>query len=73
MTEPPRYLDEGDLARLLSVSVRTVQRWRVTGEGPPFIRAGVRRVIYDANAVEAWTTARTFQHRAAEISREIPA
>jgi len=70
MTEPTQYLDENAVAGLLSVSVRTVQRWRGSGGGPPFIRAGARRVIYDPAAVEAWVSGRTFEHRAAELSAD---
>src|ERR1700733_6139017 len=50
------YLDEDAVAALLSVSIRTIQRWRGTGEGPPFVRAGARRVIYSRTAIEQWAT-----------------
>ena len=70
MTEPTQYLDEEAVAGLLSVSVRTIQRWRGTGEGPAFIRAGARRVIYSPAAVEAWANAWTFAHHAAEFSAD---
>lgn len=46
MTETTHYLDEDAVAVLLSGSVRAIQRWRGTGEGAPFVRAGARRVIY---------------------------
>jgi predicted DNA-binding transcriptional regulator AlpA len=69
MTVTTKYLDEDAVAALLSVSVRTVQRWRVTGEGPPFIRAGSRRVIYSRTAIEQWASLRTFAHHAAEMAR----
>jgi hypothetical protein len=32
---------------------------------------GPRRVIYNLAAVEAWAKARTFPHRAAELTREV--
>ena len=70
MGEPTKYLDEDSVAELLSVSVRTIQRWRGTGEGPPFIRAGARRVIYDPAQVNAWAAAHTFKHHAEELTRE---
>ena len=69
MTEPTIYLDEDAVAALLSVSVHTVQRWRGTGEVPPFVLAGARRVIYSRAAIEQWTASRTFAHHAAEIAR----
>ncbi len=66
--ETKRYLDEAATARLLSVSKRTLQRWRLTGEGPAWCRLGVRRVAYPEAGVTAWAEARTYQHRAAEMA-----
>lgn len=60
------FIDEKALAARRCVSVRTVQRERVTGEGVPFTRMGARRIAYSLVAVEAWEAARTFPHRAAE-------
>ena len=68
--ETARYLDEAAASRLLNVSQRTLQRWRTTGDGPPYIRAGQRRVLYDAIAMDGWAEARTFHHRAAELSQQ---
>jgi hypothetical protein len=62
-----RYLDESTTARHLNVSARTLQRWRTEGGGPAFIRAGLRRVLYDATEIERWVSSRTFAHRAAEL------
>lgn len=64
-----RYLDEKRVAQALSVSTRTLQRWRRDGGGPPYIRAGSRRVVYDARAIENWSDAHSFPHRAAELAR----
>jgi predicted DNA-binding transcriptional regulator AlpA len=66
--ETARFLDEAAAAQLLNVSPRTLQRWRSTGDGPPYVRAGVRRVLYDAAAVNGWAASRTFAHRAAELA-----
>jgi hypothetical protein len=67
--ETQRYLDEDATARRLNVAPRTLQRWRSTGDGPAYIRCGLRRVIYDVGAIDAWVAARTFAHRAAEVTR----
>ena len=64
-------LPEAELAKRLNICPRTAMRWRVTGEGPPFIRIGVRRVGYRLADVEAWEAARTFPHRAAEMAQKI--
>ncbi len=66
--EMKRYLDEAAAARLLKVSRRTLQRWRHEGGGPAFTRAGLRRVLYDADVLDAWVKARTFDSRAAELA-----
>ena len=65
------FLDEAAAARLLNVSPRTLQRWRADGTGPAFVRAGVRRILYDVAAIERWAAARTFPHRAAEMAQAI--
>lgn len=67
MTNPVAYLREREVAKLLCVSVRTVQRWRSSGDGPPFIRAGERLVIYDPAVLGVWAKARTFVSHATEI------
>lgn len=65
--ETRRYLDEAATARLLNLSGRTLQRYRRTGGGPAFIRAGARRVLYDVAEIERWAAGQTFAHRAAEL------
>lgn len=62
------YLDETALSERYHVSRRTLQRWRVTGEGPPFVRLGLRRLVYRLADAEAWAQARTHEHRASEIA-----
>jgi hypothetical protein len=39
-------LRQDEAARLLSVSARTLEKWRVSGRGPRFVRLG-RAVAYD--------------------------
>ena len=41
------------LADLLAVSERTLERWRVDGVGPAYVKAG-RRVLYRMEDVETW-------------------
>jgi predicted DNA-binding transcriptional regulator AlpA len=62
------YINESELAALLKVSRRTIQRWRVDGSGPPWMRAGTRPVRYKLSEVKIWEEKRTFRHRAAELS-----
>jgi len=63
-----RLLAAKDAAAFLNTSERTLERWRVTGEGPKFCRIGPRRVAYRAADLHAWVEARVFMHRSAEAS-----
>lgn len=44
-----------DLAEFLAISVRTIEHWRLHGDGPPAYRVG-RHLRYRASDVEAWLT-----------------
>lgn len=59
------FLTEAEAARLLRISERSLQRWRVEGGGPRYVRAG-RRVLYRRSDLEGWAEGRTFAHSAAE-------
>lgn len=43
------------------VSESTLEKWRSTGRGPKFVKAG-RAVFYRRADVEAWLTRRTRSH-----------
>jgi predicted DNA-binding transcriptional regulator AlpA len=51
-------LREQDAADLLSLSVRTLQSWRVRMAGPPFVHVG-RAVRYRRRDLIAWIDANT--------------
>lgn len=68
---PNLYLNEGDLEAHYNIPPRTAQRWRSSGEGPPFVRVGPRRVMYRVADVENWLANRTFNSRADELARKI--
>ncbi len=46
-----QLLDEREVSRRLSVSVNTLRYWRVSGDGPNYVKLG-RLVRYDAVALE---------------------
>ena len=48
----PRYLDTVQAA-WVGLSPKTLQRMRVTGDGPPYVKWG-RRVIYDRTDLDDW-------------------
>jgi predicted DNA-binding transcriptional regulator AlpA len=58
---PSPLLDTEQLADLLDVSHRTPERWRTTGDGPPYIKLG-HQVRYRLVDVEHWLDARRRTH-----------
>lgn len=64
------YLTEQELHDRFRIPPRTAQRWRVTGEGPPFVRIGKRRILYCGADVHTWMAHRTFASRAAELAQQ---
>ena len=51
------HLNQVELAARLKISPRTLERWRWAGEGPAFLKIGVR-VIYRLEDVEAYENGR---------------
>lgn len=49
----PRYLTEADVERITKISRRTLQKWRLRSEGPPFQKIN-RMIRYEHSAVIAW-------------------
>ena len=49
-----------DAASHLKISKHTLNRWRVTGEGPPFIKYGPRLVRYLVSALDTWALDRLY-------------
>jgi hypothetical protein len=47
-----------DAAKMLNRSVNTLQRWRMQGLGPDFMRSGNRQCIYSAKAIRAYQASR---------------
>ncbi len=55
--ETDHLLHETEVAKILSVKVSTLRRWRVYGEPPPFIKLGAA-VRYDPQALKDYLTER---------------
>lgn len=53
MIDNAALLSEKDAARLLAMSVRTLQAWRGAGNGPPYIKIG-RSIRYKRSELLAW-------------------
>jgi hypothetical protein len=47
------YSSESETAKALSLSPRTLRKWRARGIGPPFVKIG-RRVVYSDESRLAW-------------------
>lgn len=50
---PRRYVSERALAEYSGIATRTLQRWRLFNQGPPFKKFG-GAVRYDLTAFERW-------------------
>ncbi len=44
-------------AKIIGVSVSCMEKWRVSGHGPPFVRLGKKAVGYEVDALQAWLRA----------------
>ncbi len=55
------FIPEGDAADYLCQSVRTIQKWRVTGGGPEFYKFG-RSVRYRRRDLRQWVEDRRRAH-----------
>ena len=56
MNDLQMYLNTAQIAALLGLSVRTLDRYRINGSGPPFYKFG-QCVRYALTDVEAWAWA----------------
>lgn len=59
MTDSNTYLTQRQVADLLHISTRTLERLRTEGDGPRYLKAG-RRVLYSESDIEKWLKERTF-------------
>jgi predicted DNA-binding transcriptional regulator AlpA len=58
---PGRKLNVREAARFLGLSVSTLNKLRLSGNGPPYLKLG-RRVLYDLHALETWAATRKRNH-----------
>jgi predicted DNA-binding transcriptional regulator AlpA len=71
LTHDDELLTPEQLAKMIpgaSGNVRTIERWRMTGTGPAFVKFG-RRVVYRRSDVQAWIVSRRYTHTAAVPKR----
>lgn len=66
MADTP-YFTQSEAADFLRISERTLERWRVEGNGPRFRRFG-RRIVYAQGDLENWANSRCFTSTSATQS-----
>lgn len=55
------FLTQSEAAEFLRLSTRTLERFRVSGGGPRFVRTSRRgRILYSRGELQTWAEARTF-------------
>lgn len=54
----PVFVFTTGAAAYLGLSPRTLEKWRVLGDGPPYSRLGGRRVVYYLADLDAWLMSR---------------
>jgi predicted DNA-binding transcriptional regulator AlpA len=65
LSEPDRdWLDSRQFADWLGLSKSSVEHFRVTGDGPPFVRVGAS-IRYSKAAVLKWLESQTYEHTSA--------
>ena len=63
LCDRPAIMSGSQLAELLGVPARTLEHWRVTGDGPPFLRVG-KHCRYARSSVAAWLREREAKNTA---------
>lgn len=63
-SSPGLLLSPSDVAALLGVSRRTLDGWRMTGEGPPFVKVSPQIIRYRADALAQFIDERTRRNTA---------
>lgn len=63
-------IDEEEASAFLGHSVRTLQKWRVRGGGPRFVRISRRSIRYRRSDLLAWIEARVCANTSAPITAE---
>ena len=55
-TDPTSFRTPAQLANYLHLSVDSLYKMRINGEGPPFVQLVARRFLYPIDATEEWLT-----------------
>lgn len=66
--EPRRLLRTSDAAMRLGLSRSWLEKLRLTGDGPPFVRIGARAVAYWSDDLMHWAESRPRYRSTSEAS-----
>jgi predicted DNA-binding transcriptional regulator AlpA len=53
-------LQTPEAAARLGFAASTLEKLRLTGKGPPYLRLSPRRIVYEADKIDAWARRREF-------------
>jgi hypothetical protein len=56
----PTYLQTPGAAERLGLAAGTLEKMRVRGGGPAYLRLSPRRIVYAVDALDAWARSREF-------------
>lgn len=63
---PSLVVTEAEAGKMLGLSLRTMQRLRLDGGGPSFVRLTDRRIGYSVEALQQWMRSREVVSTSAE-------
>lgn len=58
LNDPDNFIDETIASGILGLSKRTLQKFRVVGGGPNYVKLGAKTVRYQRRALLAWAASR---------------
>jgi hypothetical protein len=56
----PIYLQTPQAAARIGLAAGTLEKMRVRGDGPSYLRLSPRRIVYAIDALDAWARSREF-------------
>jgi predicted DNA-binding transcriptional regulator AlpA len=59
-------ITQREVARRLTLSVRSLERWRVSGTGPRYVRLSRGRIAYRIEDVDAWVASKVVRSTSEE-------
>jgi hypothetical protein len=57
----PIFLQTPKAAQRLGFAAGTLEKMRVRGDGPPYLRLSPRRIVYAVDSLDAWAREREFR------------